>query len=155
MTRNRWLAVALLVLALGDDDGPDDGHQQEQAAEFDGQQVVGEERLAEVGGILRRHGRAAVRAFADLLRRQADRAAVGRERVGRDAGQAEDLLAEEASRNPKSQPLLLMLANVLFLDGKPVNSAQVLKQAESLSPLDERNRFLLALSYIAIGRNSS
>src|SRR5712692_3397553 len=31
---------------------------------------------------------------------------------------AEELLAAEASKNPKSQPILLVLANVLFLDGK-------------------------------------
>lgn len=67
---------------------------------------------------------------------------------------AEELLAEEAKKDPKSQPLLLALANVLFLDGKQLNSVVVLKKAELLGPLDERNRFLLALSYIAIGRKS-
>ena len=67
---------------------------------------------------------------------------------------AEDLLADEAKKNPKSQPLLLTLANVLFLDGKHLNSALVLKRAELLGPLDERNRFLLALSYIAMSRKS-
>jgi tetratricopeptide (TPR) repeat protein len=67
---------------------------------------------------------------------------------------AEDLLAAEAVKNPKSQPLLLVLADVLFLDGKQLNSALVLKKAELLGPLDERSRFLLALSYIAIGRKN-
>src|SRR5579859_1533673 len=67
---------------------------------------------------------------------------------------AENLLAEEAKKNPKSQPLLLVLADVLFLDGKQLNSALVLKKAELLSPLDERSQFLLALSYIAIGRRN-
>jgi tetratricopeptide (TPR) repeat protein len=67
---------------------------------------------------------------------------------------AEDLLAAEASKNPKSQPLLLVLANILFLDGKQLNSALVLKKAELLGPLDERSRFLLALSYIAISRKN-
>ena len=67
---------------------------------------------------------------------------------------AENLLAEEATKNPKSQPLLLVLADVLFLDGKQLNSALVLKKAELLGPLDERSRFLLALSYIAIGRKN-
>lgn len=67
---------------------------------------------------------------------------------------AEELLAEQAKKDPKSQPLLLALANVLFLDGKQLNSAVVLKKAELLGPLDERNRFLLALSYIAISRKS-
>lgn len=66
----------------------------------------------------------------------------------------ENLLAEEARRNPKSQPLLLVLANVLFLDGKQLNAALVLKKAELIGLLDERNRFLLALSYIAISRKN-
>ncbi len=67
---------------------------------------------------------------------------------------AEELLADEAKKNPISQPLLLTLANVLFLDGKHLNSVLVLKKAELLGPLDERNRFLLALSYIAISRKN-
>src|SRR5579863_639482 len=67
---------------------------------------------------------------------------------------AEGLLAEEAKKNPKSQPLLLVLANVLFLDGKQLNSTLVLKKAELLGPLDERDRFLLALSYVAINRKN-
>ena len=67
---------------------------------------------------------------------------------------AENLLAEEATKNPKSRPLLLVLADILFLDGKQLNSALVLKKAELLGPLDERSRFLLALSYIAMGRKN-
>ena len=67
---------------------------------------------------------------------------------------AENLLAEETTKNPKSQPLLLVLADVLFLDGKQLNSALVLKKAELLGPLDERSRFLLALSYIALSRKN-
>src|SRR5207245_8585392 len=67
---------------------------------------------------------------------------------------AETLLAEEAGRNPKLQSLLLLLADVLFLDGKQLNAALVLKKAELLGPLDEQSRFLLALSYIAIGRKN-
>jgi tetratricopeptide (TPR) repeat protein len=72
----------------------------------------------------------------------------------RDYTAAQDLLAEEAAKNPKSQPILLVLANVLFLDGKQLYSALVFKKAELLGPLDERNRFLLALSYIAISRKN-
>jgi len=72
----------------------------------------------------------------------------------RDYVAAENLLAEEAAKNPKSQPLLLVLANVLFLDGKQLNSVLVLKRAELLGPLDERSRFLLALSYVSVGRKN-
>jgi tetratricopeptide (TPR) repeat protein len=68
--------------------------------------------------------------------------------------EAESLLAAEAKRDPKSQPLLLLLANLLFLDGKQLNAVLVLKKAELLAPLDERSRFLLALSYIALGEKN-
>jgi tetratricopeptide (TPR) repeat protein len=72
----------------------------------------------------------------------------------RDYTTAENLLAKEAAKNPKSQPLLRVLADILFLDGKQLNSALVLKKAELLGPLDERSQFLLALSYIAINRKN-
>ena len=84
----------------------------------------------------------------DPARRSAIQSAIGK----RDYAAAEDLLAEEAKRDTKSQPVLLVLANVLFLDGKHLNCAVVLKKAEKLAPLDERNRFLLALSYVTIGK---
>jgi len=67
---------------------------------------------------------------------------------------AETLLAEEATKNPKSQPLLLVLADILFLDGKQLNAALVFKKAELLGPIDEPSRFLLALSYIAISQKN-
>ena len=84
----------------------------------------------------------------DPARRSTLEAAIGK----RDYAAAEELLAEEAKRDKKSQPVLLVLANVLFLDGKHLNCAVVLKKAEKLAPLDERNRFLLALSYVTIGK---
>jgi tetratricopeptide (TPR) repeat protein len=71
-----------------------------------------------------------------------------------DYTRAENILEAEATRNPKSQVLLLSLANVLFLDGKQLNVVLVLKKAELLGPLDERSRFLLALSYISLGRKN-
>jgi tetratricopeptide (TPR) repeat protein len=67
---------------------------------------------------------------------------------------AEDLLADLATKTPKSQPLLLALADVLFLDGKQLNSAVVLKKAEKLGPLDERHEFLLALAYVAMSQKN-
>jgi tetratricopeptide (TPR) repeat protein len=74
-----------------------------------------------------------------------------RQTIGKcDYASAENLLAEEAGKSPKSQALLLVLAQVLFLDGKQVDCASALRKAELLGPLDEPNRFLLALSYIAI-----
>jgi tetratricopeptide (TPR) repeat protein len=70
----------------------------------------------------------------------------------RDYAAAQNLLVEEVKRSPNSQPPLLVLANILFLDGKHLNCAAALKIAEKLGPLDERNRFLLALSYMTVGR---
>ena len=71
-----------------------------------------------------------------------------------DYAAAETLLAAHAQSHPKSQPALLLLADVLFLDGKQLNSVVVLKKAELLSPLDERSRYLLALSYVSLGRRN-
>ena len=82
----------------------------------------------------------------------ARRAALATKIGERNYGAAEELLAEEAKREPKSQPILLALANVLFLDGKHLNCAVALKKAEKIAPLDERSRLLLGLSYVTIGR---
>src|SRR5262249_9108810 len=70
----------------------------------------------------------------------------------RDYRGAEELLAEEARRDPKSQAILLALANILFLDSKHLNCAVVLKKAEGLGSLDERNELLLALTYVTLGQ---
>ncbi len=70
----------------------------------------------------------------------------------REYSKAEQLLAGEAEHNPRSQAILLVLANVLFLDGRHLNCAVVLNKAGRLGPLDERSRFLLVLAYIAAGR---
>jgi len=72
----------------------------------------------------------------------------------RDYSTAQNLLVEEVKRNPNSQAPLLQLANILFLDGKHLNCAVALKKAEKLGPLDERSRFLLALSYMTVERPS-
>jgi len=71
-----------------------------------------------------------------------------------DYAKAEDLLAKEAVRDSQSQRLLLLLADVLFLDGKQLNVVVVLKKAELLGALDERSRLLLALAYVSIGRKN-
>lgn len=63
---------------------------------------------------------------------------------------AEELLVEDIERSPKSPELLKFLASVFFLDGKYLNTAVALKKAEALGPLDDRNRFTLALAYIIL-----
>src|SRR5262245_39448110 len=70
----------------------------------------------------------------------------------RDYAAAEKLLVDESERSPQSQPVLLALANIFFLDGKHLDSAVALKKAQKLGPLDERHQMLLALSYMTIGR---
>jgi len=73
---------------------------------------------------------------------------------GHDYVRAEKLLEEEAVQNPKSQALLLSLADILFLDGKQLNTVVVLKKAALLGPLNESSRYLLALSYISLGHKN-
>ncbi len=68
----------------------------------------------------------------------------------RDYAHAETLLLEEISRNRKSAPLLTLLGRVLFLDGKYLNSAIALKKAAAMAPLDDQNRFTLAMAYITL-----
>ena len=63
---------------------------------------------------------------------------------------AEKLLLQEIERNPKLPQILTVLGGIFFLDGKYLNAAIALKKAEALSPLDDQNRFTLALSYIIL-----
>jgi tetratricopeptide (TPR) repeat protein len=65
---------------------------------------------------------------------------------------AETLLVAEIERNPKSADMLTVLGTIFFLDGKYLNCAIAMKKAEAISPLPDQNRFILALSYIVLGR---
>jgi superkiller protein 3 len=62
---------------------------------------------------------------------------------------AERLLFAEVDRNGESAPVLVVLGNVLFRNGKHAAAAASLRRAEQLGGLDERNRFLLALACVA------
>ena len=68
----------------------------------------------------------------------------------RQYGHAEELLAREIEKQPKSQGLLTAVAGIFFLDGKYLNCAVAMKKAEALAPLADRDRFTLALSYIIL-----
>ena len=70
----------------------------------------------------------------------------------RDYARAEVLLADEIGRDPKRADLLKLLGHVFFLDGKYLNCAVAMKKADALKGLDEAGRFLLAMSYIRLGR---
>jgi tetratricopeptide (TPR) repeat protein len=70
----------------------------------------------------------------------------------KDYERAEALLLEAAAANPRSPAVLRLLGGVFFMRGRPLNAAIALKKAEAIAPLDERSRFTLAMSYVALGR---
>jgi hypothetical protein len=76
----------------------------------------------------------------------AQRAAVQQAIKARDYARAETILVDEISKNPKAPQLLTFLGSLFFLDGKYLNTAIAMKKAEAIAPLDDRNRFTLALS---------
>ena len=80
----------------------------------------------------------------------AQRAAVQQAIKARDYPRAETILVEEIIKNPKAPQLLTFVGGLFFLDGKYLNTAIAMKKAEAIAPLDDRNRFTLALSYIIL-----
>lgn len=54
----------------------------------------------------------------------------------RNYSRAETILAGKIEKNPKSPELLKVLGSIFFLDGKYLNTAIALKEAEAVSPLD-------------------
>ena len=70
----------------------------------------------------------------------------------RDYTRAETLLLEALEAQPRSAEALRVLGGVFFLLGRPLNAAVAYKKAEALAPLDERSRFTLVMSYVALGR---
>jgi tetratricopeptide (TPR) repeat protein len=71
----------------------------------------------------------------------------------KDWDRAERLLAAEIERQPsgQSRELLVLIARVFVLDGKPLNTAVALKKADAIAPLDRDLRFTLALAYVRMG----
>lgn len=65
---------------------------------------------------------------------------------------AEALLVEAAERRPQQRELLQVLGSVFLILRKPLNAAIAFKKAEALGALDDRSRFALVLSYIALKR---
>jgi tetratricopeptide (TPR) repeat protein len=86
--------------------------------------------------------------MSNLLLSAADQAALQDAVKSRDYSRAETILAKGIERHPQTPELLTALGRILFLDGKYLNCAIALKKAEAVSPLGERDRFTLALSYI-------
>jgi tetratricopeptide (TPR) repeat protein len=74
----------------------------------------------------------------------------------RDFKQAEKILVEESSRDPKSPDaarLLEIAGGLFFLDGQYLDAAIAWKRSEAITPLDPHSRFTLAMSYIKLGRS--
>jgi tetratricopeptide (TPR) repeat protein len=67
---------------------------------------------------------------------------------------AETLLLEAAEAQPRSAEVLRQLGGVFLARGRPLNAAVALKKAEAIEPLDERSRFTLVMSYVALGRRA-
>ena len=68
---------------------------------------------------------------------------------------AEKILVEEAERNPgspRSAKLLAIAGGIFFLDGQYLEAAIAWKRAEAIVPLDDRNRFTLAMAYVRLNR---
>jgi tetratricopeptide (TPR) repeat protein len=65
---------------------------------------------------------------------------------------AETLLLKAVEDRPGSADLLRLLGGVFFVRGRALNAAVAFKKAEAIEPLDERSRFTLAMSYVALGR---
>lgn len=73
----------------------------------------------------------------------------------KDYKRAETILVEETERDPKSirtAKLLELAGGLFFLDGQYLNSVIAWKKAEGIAPLDERNKFSLAMVYIKLDR---
>lgn len=72
--------------------------------------------------------------------------------ASRDYPRAEGILIREIEKSQSPARLLAFLGGVFFLDGKHLNSAVALAKAQKLGPLDDSNRFLLAMAFNALDR---
>jgi tetratricopeptide (TPR) repeat protein len=94
-------------------------------------------------------------ALADLPLQQSGRAELESALKQRDYKQAEKLLVGEAERDPKSEraaKLLSVAGGIFFLDEEYLNSIIAWKKSDAITPLDDRNRFTLAMAYIKLNR---
>ena len=71
--------------------------------------------------------------------------------TARDYVKAEALLGEALKKDPTSIRLLASLGRIFFLDGKYDRSVTVLEEAEGRGPLDEGERFTLAMADVVLG----
>lgn len=65
---------------------------------------------------------------------------------------AETALVHAADQHPKVALIYDYLGRIFFVDGKYLNAAIALKKAEALQPLEEKDRFTLAMAYVSLQR---
>jgi tetratricopeptide (TPR) repeat protein len=66
---------------------------------------------------------------------------------------AEGSLLRAVSEHPNEPLFYSYLGRLFFIDHKYLNAAIAMKKAEALEPLDEKDRFTLAMAYILIGHS--
>ncbi|MGH7869992.1 MAG: tetratricopeptide repeat protein, partial [Candidatus Dormibacteraceae bacterium] len=67
--------------------------------------------------------------------------------------QAEKILINAIRQNPESPRLLSFLGGIYFLNGDYLESAVAMKKAEQLAPLNNPDRFTLAMAYIVLNHS--
>ena len=65
---------------------------------------------------------------------------------------AEAALVHAADQHPKVPLIYDYLGRIFFVDGKYLNAAIALKKSEAIQPLEEKDRFTLAMAYISLQR---
>ncbi len=65
---------------------------------------------------------------------------------------AEAALVHAADQHPKVPLIYDYLGRIFFVDGKYLNAAIALKKGDALQPLEEKDRFTLAMAYVALQR---
>jgi tetratricopeptide (TPR) repeat protein len=63
---------------------------------------------------------------------------------------AESALLQSATKHPEVPLIYNYLGRIFFVDGKYLNAAIALKKAEVKQPLSEKDRFTLAMAYVAV-----
>ena len=67
--------------------------------------------------------------------------------------QAEKILIDAIRKDPESPQLLTVLGGIYFLNGDYLESAVAMKKAERLAPLNNPDRFTLAMAYIVLNHS--
>ena len=74
----------------------------------------------------------------------------GCDNVPHNYASAEAVLVKAADQHPKVLQIYDYLGRIFFVDGKYLNAAIALKKSEALQPLEEKDRFTLAMAYISL-----